>query len=125
MLVSDPSSPVRSVWVPGCFRLATLGGAAPLCRTLTGGGCGCVYCLIVHAPPSSEETKKGTKRPSKTLICGLGPRPLIVVCAFWRDLMPDQCWREAPPRGAGSGKNVVEEELGDQQHTEDETVAAR
>lgn len=38
-----------------CFSLATLGGAVPLCRWLTGGGCGCVYCYNVRAPALSEE----------------------------------------------------------------------
>lgn len=39
--------------------------------------------------------------------------------------MPDQCKRETPPWEVGSGEDVVEEELGEEQHAEDETVTAR
>lgn len=47
-----------------CFSLATLGGAVPLCRWLTDGCCGCVYCYKVCAPPPMKDTK-GSKFPSE------------------------------------------------------------
>lgn len=48
-----------------CFSLATLGGAIPLCRWLTDGGCGCVYCYKVVAPPLKENTR-GQSHPPNT-----------------------------------------------------------
>lgn len=68
---------------------------------------------------------RGIKRDKVALLTLVCPRLLIGVCAFWRDLTPDQCRRETSPRGAGSSEDVVEEELGEEQHTEDETVTAR
>lgn len=55
--------------------------------------------------------RKWDKVAHLTLIGHLSPPLLITVCACGRDLIPDQCQRETPPREAGSGEDVVEKEL--------------
>lgn len=48
-----------------CFSLATLGEAVPLCKWLTGGGCGCVYCFkCLSFSPPPQRKQRGKKLPS-------------------------------------------------------------
>lgn len=49
-----------------CFSLATLGEAIPLCRWLTGGGCGCVYCFKCLCFSPLRGNKDGKSCPPNT-----------------------------------------------------------
>lgn len=79
-----------------CFSLATQGGAVPLCRWLTGGGCGCVYCYNVVLPMLLQENKRGPSCPRGTDLTSLILSADFSLCFVEGSIRPDQCRRETP-----------------------------
>lgn len=107
-----------------CFSLATLGGAVPLCRWLTGGYCGCVYCYKVRAPSLTKGHKGRTLPSERWSEVSVGLISLFFCVCVWKLYSQTDPGGKLLPVGAGSGEDVVEEELGEEQNAEDEAVTA-
>lgn len=121
--ISHPSVPVQSAWVPVLFQSGYTRGCCSFADDQQA-----VAVFIARMSCSHPSVKhNGTKFSSKhwSEFSSADYNLCLFFFFFWRDLIPDQCWRETPPyKELGSGEHIVKEELWEEQNTEDEAVAA-